>query len=346
MPTITDVAHKAGVSLATVSRVLNVGSTAPIADATRKKVMMAVEDLDYRPNMNAQAMKSQRSQQIGVLLQNNPHNRLTHPLAWEFVLGINEGLEQGGQIMSLVRMTDVATGDGLQARALRSRLLDGLIVVNHLPDEVCARVSELFPRTIWLDSNLWRDERCIRRDERHAGAEAIRAVVNGGYSEAIYVHPAPGRGHFSANERTAGVLQTAAELELQLQPFEIPHGEDLYNWKNFTNLRDLLRPNIAVIVSDTYAMHALLLRVSRTRLSIGHDFSLLCIDDHFHDNAYHWKHIARVSFDRFGMGVQAAQMMMSLINPTDDLNCPSRLIKGVFQEGTTFSPAASMRPQN
>ena len=143
MPNITNVAHKAGAS---------------IAAKTRQKVMRAVEELDYRPNINAQAMKSQRSQQIGVLLQNNPGNRLTHPLAWEFVLGINEGLEQGGQIMSLVRLTDVAAGDGLQARALRSRLLDGLIVVNALPAEVSARVAELFPRTIWLDCNIWRDE--------------------------------------------------------------------------------------------------------------------------------------------------------------------------------------------
>ena len=344
MATITDVAREAGVSLATVSRVLNVDSSAPIADATRQKVMRAVEELDYRPNMSAQAMKSQRSQQIGVLLQNNPGNRLTHPLAWEFVLGINEGLEQGGQIMSLVRMTDVAAGDGLQARALRSRLLDGLIVVNNLPDEVCARVGELFPRTIWLDSNVWRDERCIRRDERGAGAQAVRAVVDAGYKRAIYLYPASGRGHFAADERTAGVIGATAELKLELQPFEIAPDQSIYNFDNFKQLRAQLRPDVAVIVSDTYAMHALMLRLSRTRISIGDDVSLICIDDHFHDGAYHWEHVARINFDRFGMGVQAAQMMMSLINPTDDLNCPSRLIQGQFQGGATLSPCRA--PKN
>ena len=344
MPTITDVAHKAGVSLATVSRVLNVGSGAAIADATRQKVMRAVEELDYRPNMNAQAMKSSRSQQIGVLLQNNPGQRLTHPLAWEFVLGINEGLEQGGQIMSLVRMTDVVEGDGLQARALRSRLLDGMIVVNALPDEVCARVSELFPRTIWLDSNVWRDERCIRRDERGAGAQAVRAVSEAGYHRAIYVRPAPGRIHFSADERTAGVNEAAAQLQLEVQHFEIAPDQSIYQYDVFQRLRAQLRRDVAVIVSDTYAMHSLMLRLSRTRTSVGDDVSLICIDDHFHDGAYHWEHVARISFDRFEMGVQAAQMMLSLIELTDDLNCPSRLIRGEFQEGATFSPCSA--PKN
>ena len=341
MPNITDVAQKAGVSLATVSRVLNADSTAPIADKTRQRVMQAVTELDYRPNMNAQAMKSSRSQQIGVLLQNNPGNRLTHPLAWEFVLGINEGLEQGGQIMSLVRLTDVVAGDGLQARALRSRLLDGLIVVNNLPDEVCARVSELFPRTIWLDSNIWRDERCIRRDERHAGAEAVRAVVDAGYKEAIYLRPAPGRSHFSSDERTAGVVQAAAQSQLELREFEIAPDQSIYHYDRFQQLHAQLRSDVAVIVSDTYAMHALMLRLSGTRLSVGGDCSLICIDDHFHDVSYHWEHVARISFDRFGMGVQAAQMMMSLIDPTDDLNCPSRLIQGHFQAGATFSPCSA-----
>ena len=338
MSTITDVAHKAGVSLATVSRVLNVDSTAPMAEATRQKVLQAIDELDYRPHMGAQAIKSRRSQQIGVLLQNRPEHRLTHPLAWEFVLGINEGLEQSGQIMSLVRMTDVAQDDGLQAKAMRSRLLDGLIVVNHLPDEVCARVSELFPRTIWLDSNVWRDERCIRRDERDAGAEAVRAVVEAGYHKAIYLHPAPGRDHFSFDERRAGVLQAAAELDLQLQPFQLAHDESIYHFEAFKRLRPLLSREIAVIVSDTYAMHGLLLRLSQTHLSVGTDVSLLCLDDHFHEIAYHWEHVARMSFDRFEMGVMAAQMMMSLISPTDDLNCPSRLVKGTFQAGATFAP--------
>ena len=54
MITIRDVARQAGVSVATVSRVLN-NSTLVSAD-TREAVMKAVSELDYRPNANAQAL--------------------------------------------------------------------------------------------------------------------------------------------------------------------------------------------------------------------------------------------------------------------------------------------------
>ena len=56
MITIRDVARQAGVSVATVSRVLN-NSTLVSAD-TREAVMKAVSELDYRPNANAQALVS------------------------------------------------------------------------------------------------------------------------------------------------------------------------------------------------------------------------------------------------------------------------------------------------
>lgn len=64
MITIRDVARQAGVSVATVSRVLN-NSTLVSAD-TREAVMKAVSELDYRPNANAQALAL----------------RLATPLAW------------------------------------------------------------------------------------------------------------------------------------------------------------------------------------------------------------------------------------------------------------------------
>lgn len=66
MITIRDVARQAGVSVATVSRVLN-NSTLVGAD-TREAVMKAVSELDYLPNANAQALATQVSDTIGVVV--------------------------------------------------------------------------------------------------------------------------------------------------------------------------------------------------------------------------------------------------------------------------------------
>ncbi|MBQ4797192.1 LacI family DNA-binding transcriptional regulator, partial [Pectobacterium versatile] len=59
MITIRDVARQAGVSIATVSRVLN--NSSAVTQQTRDQVLQTVEQLGYRPNANAQALASQVS---------------------------------------------------------------------------------------------------------------------------------------------------------------------------------------------------------------------------------------------------------------------------------------------
>jgi LacI family transcriptional regulator len=71
--TISDVAHRASVSTATVSRVLN--GDARVGDAYRRRVLRAVEELDYRPNVLARNLRRQRTATIGVVVPDieNPH---------------------------------------------------------------------------------------------------------------------------------------------------------------------------------------------------------------------------------------------------------------------------------
>ena len=64
MVTIRDVARQSGVSVATVSRVLN--NSALVSPDTREAVMKAVTQLGYRPNANAQALATQAITTIGV----------------------------------------------------------------------------------------------------------------------------------------------------------------------------------------------------------------------------------------------------------------------------------------
>src|SRR5512142_313387 len=65
--TIQDIAALAGVSVSTVSRVLN--SNAPVAAETRQAVLDAISRLNYKPNLFAQGLASGQSHTIGVLTQ-------------------------------------------------------------------------------------------------------------------------------------------------------------------------------------------------------------------------------------------------------------------------------------
>src|SRR5512140_1668207 len=66
MATIYEVSEVAGVSLATVSRVIN--NSGRVTEKTRQKVLAAMEQLGYRPNSIARALASNRSNCVGVLV--------------------------------------------------------------------------------------------------------------------------------------------------------------------------------------------------------------------------------------------------------------------------------------
>ena len=70
--TIRDVARQAKVSLKTVSRVINRESS--VRDETRERVLRAIEQLDYRPDLSARSLRSSKAYAIGLVYDNpNPY---------------------------------------------------------------------------------------------------------------------------------------------------------------------------------------------------------------------------------------------------------------------------------
>ncbi len=67
-PTLTDVARRAGVSLATASRALNGSATRQVGEALRKRVRQAAAELDYSPNAQAQAMARGTTATLGLIV--------------------------------------------------------------------------------------------------------------------------------------------------------------------------------------------------------------------------------------------------------------------------------------
>ena len=94
MPTIKDIAEKAGVSTATVSHVIN--GTKKLSPATTDKVMQAIQEMGYIPNSLASSLRSRHSLSIGVLVEDS--RGLPVP---EIVSGIAETLSQNGYRMLL-----------------------------------------------------------------------------------------------------------------------------------------------------------------------------------------------------------------------------------------------------
>ncbi|MEH7014840.1 LacI family DNA-binding transcriptional regulator, partial [Neobacillus niacini] len=86
--TIKDIARKANVSITTVSRVINQKSEG-IGEATRKKVLEIIEELDYRPNRVARSMITNQTNTIGLIIPD-----IRNPFFPELVRGVEDLVNQ------------------------------------------------------------------------------------------------------------------------------------------------------------------------------------------------------------------------------------------------------------
>lgn len=122
MTTIYDVAEVAGVSISTVSHVLN--RTRPVREETRARVLAAMQSLEYRPSSLARAMVRQKTRTIGLIVPDN-----VNPFFAELARGIeNYGFDAGYNVM-LCNSDQSAEKEVAYLDMLISKRVDGVIYI-------------------------------------------------------------------------------------------------------------------------------------------------------------------------------------------------------------------------
>ena len=102
MISIKDIAKKAGVSVATVSKALN--DQSDISEATKKKIRMIAEEMGYTVNVSARALKTNRTYNIGVLFANEQVN-LSHEYFSMILASFQKELEKYGYDITFINHT-------------------------------------------------------------------------------------------------------------------------------------------------------------------------------------------------------------------------------------------------
>lgn len=311
-PTLRDVAERAGVAPITASRILNGSRTAaPIAAATRKRVEAAAAKLGYRLDAVAQAMRHRRSGQIGVVVANVPGQLLTNLPAYEYILGLNAGLEPCGYVLSLVRLTDVDGGRPERVRALEERLLDSLVVIGHMPPNAVQHLRERKQRIIWLDSEVDEPTGCLRRDETAAGRDAAGLLLARGRKRLVWLQrPTDHRMHYSHVQREAGARTACATAGATFTTCEINRE---FAFAEPARIRTMLAdPEVGLLLPDPTLcrrMQAVLLGYG---LVPGRDLGVAACDSDAPLNQL-WPELSRVEVRRDAIGLQAAGMMQELL---------------------------------
>ncbi len=203
MVTSRDVARLAGVSQATVSRVLS--SATSTAPETRLKVQAAMEALGYVPHAGAQAMKTRRTRTVGVVVKD-----ITNPFYPEVLDELTRELDRAGYRVVLWNAGGDSHHDALGA--IRERAVDGVIFTTATGDTVELQVAVEKRSPIVLINRVVEgfDADQVASDNAAGGAAVADYLHAHGRTRAAFVGGLPDAS--TSRDRARGFLERMAEL--------------------------------------------------------------------------------------------------------------------------------------
>lgn len=206
MATIRDVAKRAGVSVATVSRLVN--GTGKVREKTAERVKKAIHDLNFRPNALGRSLSTSQTQSIGIVIPS-----LSNPVFAEAVAGINAEARSRGYTLMFTSTDYDKEEENRAVSSLLDYQVDGLILTVADPDNspVLDRLDKAgIPYVLIYNQCTAKKRPTVTIDNVAAGREAADALVRLGHVRAGMIS-----GRFSASDRAAarreGFLQSMRE---------------------------------------------------------------------------------------------------------------------------------------
>ncbi|MGP3966823.1 substrate-binding domain-containing protein [Streptomyces sp. 6N223] len=206
--TLTDVARRAGVSVATASKALNSGND--VAPGTRRRVMRAAEELAFRPNALARGLISGRTSAVGLLT-----DELGGRFAIPVLLGIENTLGSGEMSVMLCDSRGDAIRRQHYIRSMLARQVDGFIVLGDSND-IRASLREEIPVPVvyaYCESDDPADV-SVLSDDRAGARLAMEHLVSLGRRH--IGHITGEETYRAARERAEAVREVLAEAGLPL----------------------------------------------------------------------------------------------------------------------------------
>jgi LacI family transcriptional regulator len=175
---IKDVAQRAGVSVTTVSHVLNDTPGKRISDETRARVRQAADDLSYRPNGMARSLRLRRSQILALVSD----EIATTPHAGQIILGAQEAASKRGWLLMLVNSGGDRETERAEIQALQQRQVDGFLYAT-MYHQVVDVPAELAESAVTLLDARCDDPRIpsVAPDEVQGGQAATQLLLDQGH---------------------------------------------------------------------------------------------------------------------------------------------------------------------
>lgn len=320
MTTIYDIAKRAGVSAATVSKALN--GYADVSVRTREKVLQITGELGYVPNASARGLVTKRSMLVGVFLNDPTNGGLLHPFFQDVVASFKDVIGAKGYDLVFFAATHVTHMDYVD-RA-RERGVDGLLLFGiPISDPGLQELVASGIPCISIDLELLGSRAgYVISDNSSAAREVVRYLYSIGHRQIGYVGAyLPSRpGH----DRMLGYNAELTRLGLQVRSEWVVEG-DYGEQSGYVAMEKILAaPELPTAVFFSGDMMAIggMMALRSHGLKPGVDMSVVGFDD-INLARYVRPGLTTVRQKREEMGATAARELLSLIeNP----NQPPRVV--------------------
>ncbi len=274
-PTLNDVAEAAGVSTATVSRCLNAPDK--VVEATRIKVLDAVDRLGYSPNFGARAMVAKRTNTIGAIIPTMENAMFARGLQ-----AFQEKLHAHGYTLLVASSSYQSEIEAAQIRSLVARGAEGLLLIGQdRPPEILKflRTQRIPALATWVFAPGG-DLPSVGFDNRAAMAEMTAEVLRLGHRN-LGVISAFTNGNDRSSARVEGIRQAVQDANLPdtvLTIVETAYGVETGQAAMAELLSGDIRPTAVLCGNDVLAAGAMIEARARD-LRVPDDISITGFDD-------------------------------------------------------------------
>ena len=328
--TIKDVARRCGMSISTVSKVFN--GYPDISEATRRQVMETAQEIGYKPNALARALKTNRSYNLGVLCVDDNTSGLMHPFFAAVLNAFKAEVENRGYDITFINH-NIGTMDMTYLEHCRYRNVDGvcLACVDFYTSEVAELVHSDIP-CVTID-HMFDNRSSIISDNVNGIRMLVDRAVALGHKRIAYIH---GQRNSSVTEnRIRGFYRAMDFHGLNVPEGYVVHGR----YADIDNLRSLLLallkrpdPPSCILLPDDASYFGALDIIRGMGLRVPEDVSLAGYDGIRSVQEIHPR-LTTVRQDSEAMGREAALRLIDHIDhpntaASEPVLIPTSLIEG------------------
>ncbi len=305
---IKDVAKEAGVSIATVSRVLN--NVDVVNEETKKKVLEAIDKLGYRPNIVARSLKTQKTSTIGIIIPD---------ISSQFYPEIVRGAEDVANIYDYNIMlcnTDLDPEKEMEyLKVLKEKMVDGVLYMStSLEPNIVELIDKLqMPMVLVETTSKEGNTPSVTIDNEQAALDAVNYLIKNGNKKIAYIGTHEDEVNASALRYTGyknALKQNGMKLDDKLVYFGGLKASDGY--EGIANILNEENIDAVFCSSDEIAMGAI--NALRDKgIKVPDNVDVIGFDNIYSASIFYPK-LTTIAQPMYDMGSVGMRMLIKIIN--------------------------------